>query len=1089
MKYFSHNYFTTTKIISQNDLKALLGYSGKIGLSAFNRQFLSRAANFRLSDFLPAKLKPAFTACLTFLIGVLISVSVSAQNTTQIQGTVTDETGSSMPGVNITIKGTATGVLSDINGKFSIHAKIGQTLVFNMLGYKAGEVVIRNANPLSVSLSPDNSSLEEVVVIGYGEKKRGSLTGAVSSITSAEIVTTKNENVQNMLTGKVAGLRVVQNSSEPGSFDNAFDIRGLGSPLIVIDGIPRDNMARLNPNDIESISVLKDASAAIYGVRAANGVVLITTKKGKKGTLELNYNGTYGLQRPSRLPKPVGIFDYMTLVNEQRMHNVNGGTPLYTEADFEAYRTGTKVAADWQGAIIRDSAPQTQHDISASGGNETTSYFASVGYQAQEGIFKSDDLNYKRFNLRSNLSTKVSKSLTFDINLTGILDQKDQPYISPWYVFRSLWYQPPIQNIYANNNPAYFNNVPSNLNGVAHADADVNGYMILNNKWFQSSASLNYEVPFVKGLNIKGLYSYDFNTNNNKIYQKAYNLYNYNAGTDTYSPVAQQTPATIRREYYEFPQSLAQVSLNYNKSFFGDHNISALLLYERTSRSADNFSAQRELSIAVDQLLAGNSTNQQGNMSANANNLFRSSIAAYVGRLAYDYKGKYLAEFAFREDGSSKFATDKQWGFFPVASAGWRVSEEGFWKNSALSFINSFKLRASYGELGDENASTYQFITGYNYPVGGSPTGLPAGAVFDNTFISGVQSKGLANPAISWYTSKTFDAGVDFEAWNGLFGFTFDYFERDRTGLLATQALTLPDVVGVGLPQENLNGDRSKGIDFDLSHRNRIGNFNYNFKGTFGLTRTMNTTRLQARAGNSYLNWNNSSFTADRWNNLYWGYGSSGQFQSYDEIVNSNVYTRRNTVVGDYRYEDWNGDGQISTLDNQPISTAGLPMLTYGFNLGASYKGFDFNMSWNGAGNVYVSYFEQLNTPLWAGGGALEQFLDRWHPADPAADPYDPNTQWIAGNYAYTGTVPFTNTLANASSAAYLRLKSTEIGYTLPGKLISHIGVKGLRVYANAYNLLTFTNLKYLDPEHPSSQYGYLYPLDKKFTFGLNVKL
>ena len=1030
------------------------------------------------------------TSGLVALLILISSFSVHAQN--QVQGTVLDETGVALPGASVALKGTRSGTSTDLNGKFSINAQVGATLVISMIGYNPAEVVIRNADPINLSLTPNSSSLNEVIVVGYGTQRRGSVTGAVSSIRAEQIVTTKNENVQNMLTGKVAGLRVVQQSGEPGQFRNTFDVRGLGNPLVVIDGVPRDNIQRLNAADIESISVLKDASAAIYGVRAANGVVLITTKKGKKGQLSLDYNGTYSLQAPLNTPKPSGVFDYMTLANELRIHNTGVGfantTPTFTAADFDAYRNGTKIESNWQDAVIRTGyTPQTQHDISASGGSESTTYFASLGYAAQDAFFVSDDLKYKRFNLRSNLSTKVSKSLTFDVGLNGILDQKDQPYNDPYWVYRSTWYQAPTNSIYANNNPAYYNMVPSGLNGPAQANSDVSGYKVYNNKWFQSSASLNYDVPFVKGLSAKGMYSFDFLANTNKMYQQTFNLYNYIAATDIYAPQAQQSPATIRREFAEFPSDLMQLSLNYNKTFLGAHNVSALVLYEKSVRQADNFNAQRELSIAVDQVFAGNSEKQQGGQSSGQ--VYRFENAAYVGRLAYDYKGKYLAEFAFREDGSSKFATDKQWGFFPVVSAGWRVSEESFIKNtSALSFVNNLKLRASYGELGDENASSYQFISGYNYPVSGSATGTPAGSVFNGIFTSGIQSKGLQNPVISWYTAKTFDAGIDFEGWNGLFGFTFDYFVRNRSGLLATQLTTLPDVVGVGLPQENLNGDRSKGFDFDVSHRRTIGKFSYNFKGTFGLTRTMNTERVQAKAGNSYLNWNNSSFTANRWNNLYWGYGADGRFESYADIVNSNLYVNKATVVGDYRYEDWNGDGQISTLDNQPISTSGLPMVTYGLNLGASYKGFDFNTIWNGAGNVYVSYFEQLNTPLWAGGNALQQFMDRWHPADPTADPYSPQTQWVPGYYAYTGTVPFTNTMHNAQSAAYIRLKSVELGYTIPTQYLSRVGIRGLRVFTNGYNLLTFTKLKYLDPEHPSSDFGYLYPVDKKFTFGLNIQ-
>lgn len=1035
------------------------------------------------------------TFLFLFILQLLLSLTsgfqtVFAQDGEKVRGEVVNEQGIALPNVSVFVKETKSGTTTNSLGQFTIKAKKGQTLVFSMVGYTDQELPITNDEPIHLSLAPNSTSLENVVVIGYGTRKKATLVGAVSQVTGKEIVTTKNENVQNMLTGKIAGVRVVQNSSEPGSFENSFDIRGLGSPLVIIDGIPRDNIQRLNPADIESISVLKDASAAIYGVRAANGVVLITTKKGKKGTLALNYNGTYGLQFASRLPKPVGIFDYMTLVNEQRMHNVNGGTPLYTEADFEAYRNGTKVASDWQDAIIRKSAPFTQHDISATGGNDRTNYFVSLGYMSQDAIFKSDDVNYKRYNMRTNLSTKITKRLTFDISMAGILDRKFQPYISPWYVFRSLWYQPPTQNIYANNNPAYFNNVPSNLNGVAHSMADVNGYIDRKNKWFQSSVSLVYDVPYIEGLSVKGLYSYDFNDNNVSTYMKAYNLYNYDAATDTYKPVAQQTPATIRKEYAEFPNSVLQTSLNYNHKF-GSHNITALLLYERNHRQADNFFGQRELSLAVDQLNSGNSANQQTSKSTSSNLLKNIISASYVGRLAYDFRGKYLAEFTLRKDGSSMFTSKKQWGYFPAAFLGWRVSEERFFKKiDALSFINNLKFRGSWGITGDDRQTEgYQFLTGYQYPASGSATGTPSGAVFDGRFVNAVQSRGLANPLLTWVTAHMVDVGMDVQAWHGLIGFSFDYFRRERSDIAGNRSTALPDVVGANLPQENLNGDLSEGFDLELNHENRIGDFHYMLKGVFGYTRTMNTTVVAAKAGNSYLNWNNSTYTANRWTGIYWGYGSNGQYQSYDALVNSPVYVSRNTVVGDYAYEDWNGDGQVSSQDNHPISYSGLPLITYGFSVGASYKNFDLNMTWNGAGKVYVSYTEQLRIPLWAGGGALEQFMDRWHPVDPKADPYDPNTVWVPGHYAYTGTTPFENTLANASSAAYLRLKTVELGYTLPGKFFTTTGIKGLRVYANAYNPVTFTKLRYLDPEHPPTTWGYLYPLDIKLTFGLNIQL
>jgi TonB-linked SusC/RagA family outer membrane protein len=590
------------------------------------------------------------------------------------------------------------------------------------------------------------------------------------------------------------------------------------------------------------------------------------------------------------------------------------------------------------------------------------------------------------------------------------------------------------------------------------------------------------------------VYSFDYTLNNNKIFNKVYNTYTYNAATGVYAVTGtQQSPSTVRREFYEYPTTLGQFSLNYNHTFLNAHHVSALALYEQSHRVGDNFYSQRELAIPVEQLFAGNSTNQQGSMTSNIANSFDYQNAAYVGYLTYDYKSRYFAKFAFRYDGSSKFAPSKQYGFFPDYELGWRISEENFFKDmNALSFINNFKVRGSYGLTGDDGALRYQFLTGYTYPASGSATGQPAGAVFDGTFVNSVQSTGIANPSISWYTAKTLDIGLDIDAWKGLFGFTIDYFRRDRTGLLTNRILTVPDVVGAGLPQENLNGDRNEGFDFELRHENHIGKLNYNLRGTFGFTRITNRYIERAKSGNSYQNWLQNN--TNRYSGVYFGYGSDGQFQNYQDIEHSNIYVGRSTVTGDYRYLDWNGDGQIGVDDSYPIANTGLPLITFGLNLGASYKGFDINLLFSGAAMVNATYTEQLGGPLWANGNALTMFLDRWHPTDPNADPYDPNTKWVPGNYSYTGTNAYTNTLHNLHNASYARLKSAEIGYTLPSRLTSRVGIKGLRVFVNGYNVFTITGLKYLDPEHPSAvsvvdqQFGYAYPIDKIFSFGLNLK-
>jgi TonB-linked SusC/RagA family outer membrane protein len=1033
-------------------------------------------------------LKPA----LMLMCGLMFSLSVVAQ-TAVVTGTVADERGVTLPGVSITNKQSNVKTGTDESGRFSIAAKSGDVLSFNMIGFKTTEVTVGTSRDIKVTISSTTSDLDQVIIVGYGQQKKGSLTGAVSAITNKEIITTKNENVQNMLTGKIAGVRVVQNSSEPGAMNTSFDIRGLGTPLVVIDGVVRNNFSRLNAEDIESITVLKDASAAIYGIRSANGVVLITTKKGRKGGVDISYNGSYSLQQPSYLPKSVNIFEYMDLANEISIHTggaggYNKGPIRFTPADYAAYQNGSRVASNWNDAVLRGTAPQQQHDFSASGGNETTSYYASLGFQDQEGFFKSRDLNYNRYNMRANMTTKLSKNLTFDINLSGILDQKNQLREDTYWVFRSTWYQAPTQPIFANNNPAYLANVPSGLNAYAHGNASVSGYRAIQNKWFQSSTSLTYNTPFLKGFSVKGLFSYDYQIATNKYYNKAYNLYNYVPATDTYQALPQYPNSTIRREFYEYPTLFFQGTANYTRSF-GSHNLSGVLVYERLTAKGDNFQAQRNLSIEVDQLFAGGTTDQFGGMTNNVVNFYNNQSASWAAKLNYDFKGKYLFEAGGRADGSSRFATAEQWGFFPYASAGYRVSEEDFWKKSPLKFINNFKLRASYGIQGDENFQNNQFIAGFSYPA--------TGTVFDNVYTIGATNRGIANPLLTWFEARTLDIGVDAEMWNGLFGFSVDYFKRRRTGILGSRANSLPDVVGAAFPNENLNGDLTRGIDLEVNHRNSLGKFNYSVKGIMSIARTKGTTFIQAPFGNSYLNWdgNAGGLRENRWNNLYWGYGSNGQFEDFNALKNSPVYVNRNTVVGDYRYEDWNGDGSISSQDAHPISTSGLPTLTYGLTINASYKNWDFSTTINGAGNVYNSYFEQLNTPLWAGGNALRQFLDRYHPVDPNADPFDPNTQWVPGHYAYTGTVPFTNTLANAQNAKYFRIKTIELGYSLPQKWFTKVGLRGLRIYANGFNILTVTDIISADPEHPSGtsegrqEYGYTYPLDKKFTFGVNLRL
>ena len=1018
--------------------------------------------------------------------------AIAIQAVRMVAGKVTDTTGATLPGVSVVIKGTTLGTITDANGKYSlVNVPTNAILQFSFVGMKSQEFVVGKNATINAVLVEETIGIEEVVAVGYGIQKRATLTGAVSAIKGADIVTTKNENAQNMLTGKISGVRVTQKTSEPGAFNNNFDIRAMGSPLIIIDGIPRTStdFQRLDPNDIDNMSVLKDASAAIYGVRAANGVVLVSTKKGSKDKLELNYSGSFTMQVPSGMPSTVDAIGYMTLRNEVAMHNINGGSPIFNDQQFNDYTTGVKKSTDWYPLVFAKYAPQTMHNLSATGGNDKTTYYIGMGYQSQDGFFKSNDLKYKKYNIRSNISTKITSQLTLDLNLNLVMDQQDRPYQDSWWIIRSFWRQGPQIPAYANDDPTKpFHGLIEGDNPISFMDKNTVGYKQYNNKWVQSTASLKYEIPGVKGLFMKGMFSYDYNVANNNIFQKEYNQYRYDLASDTYTKFTRQSPNRISREAYFKTQALAQASLNYDGTF-GKHKVGGLLLWEAQKRTSDNFSAQRDLGLQLPYLFAGVATGQLATMNSGADALYQNSNMALAGRLNYSFSNKYMLEFLFREDGSSKFAPGSQWGFFPAASLGWRVSEEKFLKNiAALSFITQLKIRASYGKTGDDGASSYQFVSGYNYPTGSDSRNFTGGYLFDGSFNASADNKGIPNPNITWYTAKTFDVGVDFEAWNGLLGVTADYFSRNRQGLLATRNGGIPTVVGASLPQENLNGDRTYGFDMELSHRNHIGSFNYNVKGLFSLARVQRLYVERGAIGSSWNNWKNNQ--NNRLQGVQSGYQGIGQFQSWEEILSYPTYIGRSTIIGDYKYQDWNGDGEINGNDAHPTRFNQYPWMNFSMIFDASYKGFDFNFLLQGSAMSSLVYGEQLREPMWGSGesGAMVQFLDRWHPIDPKADPYDPKTVWQSGRYAYTGTLPDVNSTFNVENSAYLRLKSIELGYTIPTRLIKKIGIKNLRLSVNAYNVFTITKVDYVDPEHPNDTYGYLYPLNKTYSVGLNIK-
>lgn len=1022
-----------------------------------------------------------------------------AESPRKITGVVKDTSGETLVGAAILEEGTTNGVVTDHSGSFTIFVKPNAKLVVQYIGYEKVTVDVGEQTFLNVVMNAAAEGIDEVVVVGYGVQERATLTGAVSSIKNNEIITTKNENLQNMLSGKISGLRVLQNSSEPGQFNSSIDIRGFGAPLVVIDGVPRNNMARLDPEDIESISVIKDASGAVYGSRAANGVIIITTKKGTKtGLANISYSGNMTWQKPSNYPDLVDAADWMTLYNESQKHNVDnsGMVPKYSAEEIESYRNGTNLSTNWKEAVMRGSAPQTQHTVSATGGNDAVTYYTSVGYQYQGSFLQTDAINYEKYNVRSNISAKVTENIQLDLNLSGLIDERQSSPYSSNDIVRAMWLQRPMDKVYYDEESAKYSMMDWNviLNPVAMMDKDLVGENNYKSKWFQSNAALTYNIPFVEGLSVKSMYSYDYTLNDNKEYTKSYTLYlptgaEYKANNQT------SGNSRVSRYFYGKNASLWQLQIAYERQF-GDHSVYVMNLLENSHYQGDNFYGYRYLVLPLPQIFAGITENQEIRQSTSAGSLYDYANRASVGRLSYDYKKRYMVEFAYRYEGSSKFPKNSRWGFFPSISAGWRISDENFWKNSSLNFIDHLKLRGSYGITGDDGALAYQFVSGYQYPASGSRTGLPAGYIFGNGFVSSSSNTGLANTAITWYEAKTLNIGMDAVAWKGLLGATVEYFNRDRTGLLTTRVGSLPGIVGANLPQENLNSDQTRGIEIELSHVNRIGDFRYQVKGNVSYTKTKTKYYEMAELGNSYLNWRNG--LNERYNNVWWGYEGNGRITSWDEIYYNPVYIGRGSILGDYEYLDWNGDGWINDLDVHPLATNGqVPLINYGFTINTAWKGFDLTMLWQGAGKKYVIAREFLYQPLWSTTNAISDFMDRWHPADPNADPYDPATEWVRGQYGYTGSSPNALSDFNIQNAAYLRLKTLEIGYTVPSKVLSYINLKNLRIYASAYNLLTFTKLKYMDPEFYTNNdtgrsgltdLGYNYPINKTFSIGINVK-
>lgn len=995
-----------------------------------------------------------------------------------VSGTVIDETGEPVIGANIRVKNSTTGAVTDIDGRFSLDVSSDAILIISYIGYTSKEVPVNGRTTLDIKLEDDAQALDEVVVVGYGTQKRASVTGAVAAIQSKDITAIKTPNISNALAGKLPGLRAVQRSGAPGDDDPEIDIRGFGSALVIVDGIERD-FRQIDANDIESISILKDASASVYGFKGANGVILVTTKKGQMGKPKINYTGYVGMQTPTRTLDLFDAYQYAYLFNEAQL-NIGVDAP-YSQEQLAQYKAGNP-NTDWWGETFNNSMPQMYHNLNVSGGAEKVKYYFSLGYTDQQGLYRSKDDSYKKYNVRSNVNAEIVKGFTVDLQLSGMLNTRIKPNESIATPMNHIIMAHPNLPVYANNTSPYWQNTGSGAaNPVQATSISEVGYDERTRRQFNGSITFNWEIPWVKGLSAKALLAYDYNNLYNKSWAKQFAHYTYDPAKEEYVKgfYKPMTELNVDTENAFTPNQ--QYSLNY-KNTFGKHDLSGLILWEMRNWRKDMQNGFRQFDVSViDELDAGNTTNM-----SNKGSRSLSAHMGLVGRMNYAYDNRYLMEFSFRYDGSYKFAKDNRWGFFPAVLLGWRVSEEPFFKER-ISFVNNLKIRGSYGVIGDESAfSAFQHIQGYRYPSGSYVLG-------SGGLSNGASDTGLPNPNLTWYESTTMNIGFEASVLNGLFSAEFDYFERRRDGLLADRLLTLPTSFGQTLPQENLNSDKTRGFEIVAGHRNKIGEVSYDVKANFSITRNYDRYVERAPSSNMYDNWRNNK--NDRYKNMEWGKKVIGQFTSYEDIFNSPIQDNngnKSLMPGDLKFQDLNNDGIIDGNDDQPIGHGNVPSMYYGCNISADWKGIDLNLFLQGAAGHEVFLGGNLMSPFIQQGlgNGIEVWTDRWH----REDPEDPGSAWIPGympalrpaGYSANGT----NNTFTMHKARYIRLKSIELGYSLPKQWLGKAGIENVRIYVNSLNLLTFTGregmMKYMDPENKDSMLRY-YPLMKTFNLGVNL--
>ncbi|WP_083257039.1 SusC/RagA family TonB-linked outer membrane protein [Arcticibacter eurypsychrophilus] len=1018
-----------------------------------------------------------------------LSSSSEVKQPKRITGTVLDETGQPVIGATIKEKGTTNGIVTDINGQFSLTVNDNSVLEISYIGYVTQNVNVGSSNTIKISLKAKEQSLQEVVVTGFGlSQKKVTVTGAISTLGSKDISRSSSATVAGALVGKVPGLNFRQTDGRPGSSAN-LRIRNMGDPLFVIDGIQSDagQFNNLDFNDIESVAVLKDASASIYGVRAANGVVVVTTKKGSKNSQSTVAVSTYyGRQDNFKFTNPADAKTYVK--NYVQAETLRGGQRSYSQDDYQKWMAGTEKGYqgfDWLD-YIWVSAPQSYINANITGGSDKTTYYVSVGNLDQDATI----VNYggfKRTNAQMNIETQVNNRLKIGARMNGRIEKRENPGVPGgddyWLPRFATLRNTPVKGPYANDNPLYpqksSDDVQSNF-GILNYD--LSGRMTDTYRVLQLQANAEYQI--MDGLKAKVLGGYYFANRQMENQEYTYKLYRYDAATDTY-PVDYTMNDPYRERINGYVEEItSNVQLAYDKKF-GGHSLSAIAGMETIQRRDPN---NQLVSTPVANNM--NLINFKEIRSYSDNGANPQARIGWMGRVNYDYANKYLLELSGRYDGSWKFPPNDRWGFFPSASVGWRISEEKFWKDHKIkNIVSDFKLRGSYGLVGDDNTPDYNafdYMSGYNYGSGGS--------VIDGVYVVGTAPRGLPVVTLSWIKAKIMDVGFDVSFLNNKLSAQLDYFRRLRTGLPASRYdVLLPSELGFTLPRENLNSDLHKGIDGSIRWSDKVNDFNYSIGGSFTYARIYDWEQYDNRKSNSWDVYRNS--LNHRFGFINWGLEENGQFQNWEEIatypIDNDREGNRTIRPGDIKYKDLNGDNIINGMDERPIAFRQdqTPVFNFGLNFSFNWKNIDLAFDFSGSSlSTYNQRHEQA-VPFQNNGNTPQSVLDdAWH----LSDVWDANSEIIPGTYPMamlnrSGHSNYWSSTFWKHNVNYMKLRNLELGYNIPKKILSKVNISGVRVYVAGTNLFAITNVEGADPEQQDEN-GLGYPTMRMYNFGLNLK-